>query len=597
MENNGNRLVNGVRGTGTAWVEMWRCRACEKKSFASRTKCFKCGRARPVAPLLVLEKWSTAALFGTGGGRGVGSTGGVMEETHGEGGGAGRAAQVQAERQARDKRNVRGAVQATKGAGPKKTKQGSSGEVLREEGKTWAQVAAAKKNSVGTKPKPAAAPPAAIKGNGGNAAQADEERTNREKDEIEEEVTVPPPYTLPIPRALIEGRIAALQKRIPELEQSGQRSKLRRARARLEEAEAQYKEAGGGNGLRAYFSLVNERKRITRCEKALEQAHKEIEDADEQEILAQAKKKKAYTMAEKCSRELENARSKLAYLSLQNAQEAGQMAHGYGARQAVEALRGVLQQAQRRDAVPHLDALEGVLCYLDPIPYQGEADPIILGLEASDGGSSEWSGGERMSGTSVADESSQEEKNEAKRRRRRLSRNRRWTTAEQRDEQRRAEREGTSSDGSSESDMDTVSEGVVSIVVDLPRKEVKEASAALQQSVEELQYAVEANKQIAEQERMQLQQDIEVSSTHAVAHCTGGHVRAPPATQTFPLNPRLELTASRRGMSTPGRTGEGYALAGVRRRGAHGQTETEECRSTARAGRESSRSRGRRPVR
>ena len=163
------------------------------------------------------------------------------------------------------------------------------------------------------------------------------------------------------------------------------------------------------------------------------------------------------------------------------------MAHGYGARQAVEALRGVLQQAQRRDAVPHLDTLEGVLCYLDPIPYQGEADPIILGLEASDGGSSEWSGGERMSGTSVADESSQEEKNEAKRRRRRLSRNRRWTTAEQRDEQRRAEREGTSSDGSSESDMDTVSEGVVSIVVDLPRKEVKEASAALQQSVGLLQ--------------------------------------------------------------------------------------------------------------
>ena len=85
-------------------------------------------------------------------------------------------------------------------------------------------------------------------------------------------------------------------------------------------------------------------------------------------------------MAKKCTRELENSWSKLADLLLQNAQEAGQMAHGYGSKQAVEALRGVLQQTQRHDAVPHLDALEGVLCYLDPSPYQDEADPSTLGL-------------------------------------------------------------------------------------------------------------------------------------------------------------------------------------------------------------------------
>ena len=292
---------------------------------------------------MVLEKWSTAALAGAGGGRGLGEERGFLEGVQDrrtvqrEGGETRRSALTPTGRQASDQQGGRGAVQVANGAAPNKPKHESLGEVQCEgkSDKSWAQVVATKKKKIATRPKAAAAPPAASKEAKGSAAVAEEVR---EELGSEEQVTVPPRYSLPMPRVFMEGRIAALRKRIQELEQGGQPRKLRRARARLEEAEAEYKDAGGGNGLRAYFSLVNERKRITRLEKALDQAHKEIEDADEQEILVQTRKKKAYATAEKYTRELENSRSKLAYLSLQNAQEAGQMAHGYGARQAVEAI-------------------------------------------------------------------------------------------------------------------------------------------------------------------------------------------------------------------------------------------------------------------
>ena len=194
----GNRLVGGVRGAGAAWVEMWRCKACETKSFASRAKCFKCGRARPGAPVLVLEKWSTSALAGSGGGWGLGAERRFLEGSQDrrtlqkDGGEARpRAARTQSERQASDKPGGRGVVQAANGAGPNKAKQESPGDVHREAGKdkTWAQVAATKQNEMGTRPNAVAAPRAASKGVKGSAAPAEE---RREEDESEEQVAVPP---------------------------------------------------------------------------------------------------------------------------------------------------------------------------------------------------------------------------------------------------------------------------------------------------------------------------------------------------------------------------------------------------------------------
>ena len=90
-----------------------------------------------------------------------------------------------------------------------------------------------------------------------------------------------------------------------------------------EETEAEYKDAGGGKGIRAYFSHVNSREETSRLERSLQLAHQEIEDADEQETLAQERNTKAYAMEEKPTRELENEKTRHSYMSLQYAQEAG----------------------------------------------------------------------------------------------------------------------------------------------------------------------------------------------------------------------------------------------------------------------------------
>jgi hypothetical protein len=390
----------------------------------------------------------------------------------------------------------------------------------------------------------------------------------------------------------MEGRIEELRKVIHALEEEGQQGrKLRRAKERLEETEAEYREAGGGKGLRAYFSLVNTRKRVSRLEKAMQLAHKEIEDADEQEMAAQARKRRAYAAAEKCSRELENEKAKLAYMSLQNAQEAGQMAHGYGVRSAIIALRGVLQQARRLDGVPHLDALEGVLNHLDPSPYQGDADPIILGLQVSEE--------ESMSGHASSEVEAQEGNHEATNKRRRGgSIGRRWSTAEDRERQRRREEVGVSSDSSDESSGSRTSEEdngtAASIVVDGPQAEVSEATATLQRSVANLVHTVEANQQIAVQERMQRQQDVEVSALRAVALLTGEQGWVPPAPKAYAPNPRLELSACRRTASTPGRDGEPQGgMAARMGRNKEAQALAARGRAKDRAGREASRSRGR----
>ena len=318
-------------------------------------------------------------------------------------------------------------------------------------------------------------------------------------------------------------------------------------------------------------------------------AHKEIEDADEQEIAARARKKKAYAMAEKSTRELEKERAKLAHMSLQNAQETGQMAQGYGIRHAINALRGVLQQSQRLDGFLHLDTLEGVLNHLDPCPYQGNADPIILGLEVSEE--------ESMSGSasSVAEEEHEEGKEATKKRRRGTSIERRWSTAEGRERQRRMEEDGDSSDDASSSQTsEEDSSAAVSIAVDGPQSEIKEASATLQRSVANLQHAVEVNQQIALQERLQRQQDVEVSAMHAVALLTGEHERIPPAQKVFAPNPRLELTACRRVASTPGRAGEAQGRLGARvGRDKDGQAQAAGSKAQERIGREASRSRWR----
>ena len=90
--------------------------------------------------------------------------------------------------------------------------------------------------------------------------------------------------------------------------------------------------------------------------------------------------------AQKLTRLLENEKSKYAYMARQLERESrAQLQEGGGVRRVVEVIRGDKQQAQRMDAVRELDKLETLAQHDEPSEYDEGKDPLLLGLEISEG--------------------------------------------------------------------------------------------------------------------------------------------------------------------------------------------------------------------
>ena len=192
---------------------------------------------------MVLEKWPTAVLAGRGGDRGLVGGGRAAREVgsaHTNALQGGRSGGKGAGKDQRSQGQVEDRNRSNEG-GTNTRPQEHKGD-LEEAGEeqSWAQVVKGR-GKMATRPKAAAAPPNPRKDEKMGGEEEEEQRSHGE----DEELTVAPRYTLPIPRTLMEGRIGELRKLVQELEAKGPSRKLRRAKARLEDVEEDFREAGG----------------------------------------------------------------------------------------------------------------------------------------------------------------------------------------------------------------------------------------------------------------------------------------------------------------------------------------------------------------
>ena len=112
--------------------------------------------------------------------------------------------------------------------------------------------------------------------------------------------------------------------------------------------------------MRSCFASVN----------SLENAHTELEEAGGQVHKWHKAERKCIANTQRLTREVENEKQRQAYLSFQSAQEAGEQAHIFeGLRGDVERARDIVQQAQRHDAVPHIDRIFTFAAALDAPGY------------------------------------------------------------------------------------------------------------------------------------------------------------------------------------------------------------------------------------
>ena len=173
--------------------------------------------------------------------------------------------------------------------------------------------------------------------------------------------------------------------------------------------------------------------------------------------------------------------------------------------------------------VPNIDRLYSFVAALDAPKYDKTQDPILLGLDASDGEESDQDSVEEASvGAAPMDE------DEVKKGKKRLWADR-WQSVE---------------------DRDGEASAPIEVDKDLGR-DIERAQRSLQKDSERLQYVVEANRQMAVQERMQEQQDLEAAALHAAARITGTLVLGAPPAKAFLPNPRLDLATRRRASSAP----------------------------------------------
>ena len=564
-------LGGGGDSMGSVLVEMWCCGVCGTNSFATRARCFTCTAAKPVRPKLVLEIWAKAALLAKKGGPG-------REEQREEGGkkgkgkggrmadGKGNGPKGEAQGRQEERRQGNKGLQSEQGVRVEEAGEEMDGGLYGgsgEQGESWAQVVAGRRKKFpGTRPKAAAAPVGARAEGSKEGKEKDEGNEGKQEEDYRE---MQPVYVPPLPRPILEGRLQELQGKAQELETDEQGSrKHERVKARLEETQEAYRAAGGGKGMRGYFSLLNSRKKISRLEKLQQEAHQEIDDADEMQLRADERKKQALARAESVTRELDNERSKHAYMALQSAQEAGRHVHGFGVRTAVEGLRKVLQETRRMDGVPFLDAIDVLVNHLEPTPYEGAIDPIILGLEVSDSSATDEDadkeGNSGTEGQDLSDSSGGGDMEGVEENRRGTKRDHdawddRWESAEQRENGRRnnqVAQPGVASGGGLQEEL---------------REETKKLEEDLKRSKGFLEHTIEANRQIEEQERLQLQQDKESAvlqaameiearvQGQAINRWTGGAAKVPSS------NPRLDINATRqRAEMSGGRPSKGSGV-------------------------------------
>ena len=355
----------------------------------------------------------------------------------------------------------------------------------------------------------------------------------------------------PLPRALLNSRKQALETKVAQYGDGGnEERKKKRAEACLDATKEALREAGGSNPTQAGFALVNATKKVQQLEKAVERHQGSVEEAGRRVHEAQDQEKREIAALQKVVRERDNAKARCAYLALQSAQEAGKAVHGFeGLRMAVEYFRCLAQRTQEHAAVPWVDMLARLAAVLDPQGYDENADPILLGVEISEEDSSvhgltspsasspssspsSSSSSEAGSDNTVLSsrQSMEGVEKETRGEKRALEvHRRRWQTPEE------AEQEEMHDAG----------------VVTRERKK-------LQQNVDVLRRAVEANAQIEAQERMQAQQDKEAAILQAKAAVEArllggegaGRQEEALAVQIRP-NPRLDIAAVRRRAPTP----------------------------------------------
>ena len=126
----------------------------------------------------------------------------------------------------------------------------------------------------------------------------------------------------------------------------------------LEITKEQLKEAGGGSEGRRHFSIISTNKKIQKLQAAQQKAHEEPEEIAGAQDMLEERRKQGELNAQRLTRLLENEKIKYAYMARQLERESrAQLQEGAGFRRAVEVIRGVIQQAQRMDAVRELDKL------------------------------------------------------------------------------------------------------------------------------------------------------------------------------------------------------------------------------------------------
>ena len=533
-------------------VEMWACPRCNNNSFGTRTRCYLCGEPRPIRPKIRVELWpgrlvskgrgkggNGGGIEGGGKGQGraavapgwgpLGGAGGQKGKggAKGVGGGGGANQDKGGQRKGLGGENGDGAGWRLRAG---KTGSGKEGEREAEGGEkqSWAEVVRGKgKRGIATRPKAKAK---------GEVQQIRDDETSVEKDESSEEET-PTQFVQPLPRCVLVSRAEELKVKVEELQknESGSR-KLRRARNLLEDTQEQIKDAGGGTENRRHFALVNCSRRIKKIEKSQEKALQEMEEIEEARHKLDERWRKVEGEAKRNTKRLEYEKSKYSYLAKNLAQEGGQLVQDYeGLRESAIRIRGALQQQGRTDLVADLDKFEVLANTFNPPKYEACRDPLLLGLEVSE-----------ESAGSIEEESSSDSGTEMDHEEERRGKKRHWREEEGAGEQARGSDQRAANDESQQKCLQKSS----------PQVEVE--WVRLQRAQKNLLHTVEANRQIEEQERMQMLQDKEAAVIRAAAQINaerglqaGNGLPSLGGVSAVALNSRLELQTRRRQASTP----------------------------------------------
>ena len=297
--------------------------------------------------------------------------------------------------------------------------------------------------------------------------------------------------------------------------------------------------------------MVNSNKKLSRMASNVEKLQREHEEIENRKFELQEEGKQTLAALHKAVRELENEKERIAYLSSQSAQETGALVGRYvGARGAAEAFRRLAQETQQHHLVPQIDLLFRMAALFDPAEHHEEEDPLLLGVDISEEDQSAEAGDD----SSISDEM-EGIREEARGKKRQLERwENRWESAEERERGAR----GTRGDKRNDADEADDDDSLPPLESDSELgTETRKAEEALKESKAVLEYTVEANRQMEEQENLQRQQDREVAVRQAASEVEArlrGQVpnrwaAGPP--KIPPRNPRLDVDTTRQRACIP----------------------------------------------